>query len=96
MINDNNKTNGVNNMLTTNGFNKQVTNGMQMIRVFKAGIIEEGHEFNINVDSCKWAIEQAICNRETGVSMSEAVVDYIADIKYRVYFFNGLNKGQTT
>lgn len=63
---------------------------MLQIRKFKAQIIEEGYEFHINVDSCRWAIEQAIINRSSEKSMMHAAYDYVSKVEFEVESYNDL------
>jgi len=70
-------------------FKSCVNRAMQLIKNREAQIIEEGYEFPISVDSCRWAIEQAIINRKNE-SMMAAAIRYVESVEFRVEQFNGL------
>ncbi len=50
---------------------------------------EEGYKFPIDVNSRKWAIEQAITNRSSDTSMMQAAIEYVETVEYREESFNG-------
>ena len=54
-------------------------------------MIENGYEFPISIDSCKWAIEQAIINRNSNESMMSAAIRYVESVEQRAEEFNGLS-----
>ena len=67
-----------------------VTRAMLLIRNREAQMIEEGYEWPINTESCKWAVEQAIINRDSNESMMCAANRYVETVEYRAESFNGL------
>lgn len=74
----------------SNDFHSCVNRAMLLIKNREAQMIEEGYEFPISVDSCRWAIEQAIINRNSGDSMMSAAIKYVESVEYRAEQFNGL------
>ena len=67
-----------------------VNAAMNMIRSYKDSIIESGHEFQIDVSSCRWAVEQAILNRDPEITPLAAATEYVRSVEYRVKQFNGI------
>lgn len=66
----------------SSSFKSCVDRGMLLIKNHEAQMVEEGLEFLINVNSCRWAMEQAVLNRNGGTMMA-AVIDYVEKVEYR-------------
>lgn len=77
-------------------FRSCVKRAMLLIRNREAQMIEEGYQFPISVDSCKWAVEQEIINRDSSESMMSAAIRYVESVEYRAEQFNGLVACLTT
>ena len=73
-----------------NDFASCVTLGMNNLNRRKEQMEAERYEWNVNINSCRWAIEQAILNRKEGVSMMGAVCEYTDSIERKVETFNGI------
>lgn len=71
-------------------FSSCVNRAMLLIRNREAQMRDEGYEWTINTESCKWAIEQAIINRHSGVTMMAAAIKYVESVEYRAESFNGI------
>ena len=82
MIDFNNKS------FDTNDFNQCVQRGMDLISNREEQTLEEGGTWNIDTKSCKWAIEQAIINRESDETMMSAVICYVEKIEFQAEQFN--------
>ena len=67
-----------------------VSRGMFLIRNREKQMISEGYEWNINTNSCKWAIEQKILNRRSDETMMAAVIQYVESIEAQAESFNGI------
>lgn len=72
-------------------FSACVQRAMLLIKNRESQMIEQGHDWPINTESCRWAIEQAIINRTPGQSMMESAVSYVESVEYRAEQFNGIN-----
>lgn len=72
-------------------FNHCVHRALLLIKNREAQMIENGYEFPISIDSCKWAIEQAIINRNSNESMMSAAIRYVESVEQRAEEFNGLS-----
>ncbi|MDC8446089.1 MAG: hypothetical protein LV471_09225 [Nitrosomonas sp.] len=73
-----------------NNFQHCVNRAISLIKNREAQMIEEGHEWPINTESCRWALEQAIINRSSNESMMEAAIKYVESVEYRAEQFSGL------
>lgn len=71
-------------------FSACVTRAMLLIKNREAQMIDEGYEWPINTQSCRWSIEQAIINRAGGESMMTAALKYVESVEYRANEFNGI------
>ena len=69
-------------------FQSCVDRGMLLIRNREAQMVEDGYEWNIETNTCRWAIEQAVTNRKHGSTMMSAVIGYVESIELRVARFN--------
>ncbi len=67
-----------------------VTRAMLLIKNRQAQMIENGYEWPIDTESCKWSVEQAIINRSENKSMMQAAIEYVESIEYRAEEFNRL------
>ena len=76
-------------------FTECVNRGMLLIRAREAQMIEEGYEWPIDTNACRWSIEQAINNRNAGEPMMRAVIEYVEKIEYQTEQFNGLLSEQS-
>lgn len=71
-------------------FESCVSKAILLIRNREAQMTEEGYEWPIKTDTCRWAIEQSIINRAPGVSMMAAAIEYVEKIEYQAESFNGI------
>jgi hypothetical protein len=76
--------------LDTNYFSSCVNRGMELLGNRKEQMTNEGYEWPIDLKSCKWAIEQAICNRQSGSTMMSAVIAFVESKEKEAEFFNGI------
>jgi len=67
-----------------------VQRAMLLIKNRESQMIEEGYEWPMNTEACRWSIEQAIINRQAGSQMMDAAIKYVEVIEYRAEEFNGL------
>lgn len=72
-------------------FSSCVQRAILLIKNREMQMIEEGYEWTINTESCRWAIEQAITNRSHDKSMMFAATEYVESIEKEVESFNGIN-----
>jgi hypothetical protein len=71
-------------------FSSCVQRAILLIKNRESQMIEEGYEWPINTESCRWAIEQAIINRSSSKTMMDAAIDYVESIEYSAEKFNGI------
>ena len=72
-------------------FESCVKRCMLLLEKTEAQVVEDGYEFHIDLESCRWAIEQAITNRADGVKMMAAAIEYVESVEERVWKHNGLS-----
>jgi hypothetical protein len=80
----------LNNNFHHTDFNSCVNRGIELLKNFKFHLEEDGYEFNTNIKSCKWAIEQKITNRSNDSTMMSAVIEFVEMIEEREKEFNGI------
>lgn len=75
-------------------FQSCVQRAMLCIKNREAQMLEEGHEWPINTESCRWAVEQAITNRSSDKNMMQAAIEYVESVELlaeeankMIYFF---------
>ena len=71
-------------------FQSCVNRAMLLIRNREAQMIDEGYEWPIATDTCHWAIEQAIINRASGVSMMAAAIECVESVENQAEEHNGI------
>ena len=71
-------------------FNHCVNRALLLIKNREAQMTEDGYEFPISIDSCKWSIEQAIINRNHNESMMSSAIKYVESVEKRAEELNGL------
>jgi hypothetical protein len=74
----------------SSSFASCVQRAMLLIKNREAQMIEEGYEWHINTETCRWAIEQAIINRPSGQAMMAAAIEYVESVERRAEAFNGI------
>lgn len=73
-----------------NNFWSCVNRSMLLIKNRENQIKEMGLDWNINTESCRWAVEQAIINRRSDETMMSAAIKYVESVEYSVEEFNGI------
>jgi len=73
-------------------FDNCVQRAMLLIKNREAQAHEDGMEWPINTESCRWSIEQAITNRRAGETMMSAVIEYVQKIESRFCEFHGISE----
>jgi hypothetical protein len=68
--------------------------GMDKLRTAEKQTEAAGKEWLIATETCKWAIEQAICNRGGG-PMIDAVKQYVRSIMWEVGLYDELCRSQS-
>lgn len=66
-----------------------VNRAMFLIKKFELQIKQEGYEWPLDTNSCRWGIEQAIINRRGGTMMG-AAINYVESVEREVEAFNGI------
>jgi len=67
-----------------------IDRAMLLIRNRESQMVEEGYEWPMATDTCRWAIEQAIINRSSGMGMMQSAIEYVESIERRAEIFNGI------
>jgi len=67
-----------------------VNRALLLIKNREAQMIEEGYEWPIATETCRWRIEQQIINRPAGMGMLAAAIKYVESIEKQVEEFNGI------
>jgi hypothetical protein len=80
----------LNNNFDHTDFNSCVVRGMSLLKNFKNQLIEDGYEFNTCINSCRWAIEQKIINRNSDTTMMSAVIEFVEMIESREEGYNNI------
>ena len=80
---------GKQSVLNPENFASCVNRAMFLIEAYEAQIKSEGYEWNVHTSSCRWAVEQAIINRNGGTMMAAANA-FVESIEERVDAFNNI------
>jgi len=72
-------------------FNEVISKAIEMISTYKAEMTQDPeYIWSIDIDSCRWAVEQAIINRNPSKSMLAAAIEYVESVERRADSFNGI------
>jgi len=52
---------------------------------------EEGYEWPVATESCRWRVGQEIINRHPNTPMMAAAIAYVEEIEKRAEIYNGIN-----
>lgn len=74
-----------------NNFTSIVNHAMQLLKNREKQMLSEKYIINIDINTCKWAIEQAIINRSSNKNMIEAALEYVEKIEHQLESFNNIN-----
>lgn len=73
-----------------NNFISCVNRALHLIQKLKLELEEEGFIMPVDIKSCRWAIEQAIINRNPGEPMMCGAIRYVEKVEYECELLNNI------